>query len=70
MNAPTKTPEFAVRHPLLSRILIWPVVSVTVSVIFLSTVYVLGNFNQSPAPKKSQPTPTIALSAVANPSAN
>ena len=41
---PTKTPPFAESHPILARLGNWPLICVSVSAIFLMTVYLLGNF--------------------------
>jgi hypothetical protein len=53
MNARASNPEFDLRHPILTRFGKWPVVCFAISAIFLSTVYVLGNFGHRGAQKNS-----------------
>ena len=53
MNSRASNPDFDLRHPVLTRFGKWPVVCFAISAIFLSTVYVLGNFGHRGAQKSS-----------------
>jgi hypothetical protein len=67
MSTATITPPFETRYPRLARIATWPLICIVVSAIFLATVYTLGNFGEHPSPTNAAGTPSVALSAVANP---
>jgi hypothetical protein len=64
MNRPASNPEFDLRHPVLSRLGNWPVVCAAISAIFLSTVYVLGNFGHKSIGNRSPLTDNRVPSAI------